>query len=368
MEIHSRVELQKGRIPNMTLPLEETCRRFEKGGLNLDSEDDVRLLLQGEGLKRLESFIFELLMQRALAKYCSDFPTAYGWYVLPLDKKEAGLWISFQTETVPGACDEALLALLKRRLCSVLKVRLSDGKAGFRACWNSEKGWGEECDLAALLQQRFGSPRNISQPTPAPRERADLLFAALFKRMTAPERRSLALSRILINGFLVPYIKSQPMDLDAVILNDRQVLKFVEFKRKYPTRGMKFGLDTYPHVALIEWLYGTGHTLSNIILVDPSRNKEISPLHLLDEPTRKHTRWIGAHLDPSCFERNSLSTTGTDSGMYSYGRQQRAVGVERYMDLGTGFSPGRLKAFLNDELLPHTSANQLNQDTDALSR
>jgi hypothetical protein len=352
----------------MTQPLEEGCRRFKAGQLNLDSEDDVRLLLRGEGLKRLESFIFELLMQRALAKYCSDLPTAYGWYVLPLDENEAGLWIRLQTENVPGPCDEALLALLKRRSCSILKVRLSDGKAGFRACWNVEQGWGEERDLAALLQQRFGSLGNISQPIPASTERADAVLGELFKRMTPPERRSLALSRILINCFIVPYIKSQPMDLDGVVLNDHQVLKFIEFKRKYPARGMTFGLDTHPHAALIEWLHVTGHTLSNIIFVDPCRNKEMSPLHLLDGPARQHARWVGAHLDPSCFERSSLHTTGTDSGMYAYDRQQRAVRVERYVDLGTGFRPGKLKAFLNDEVLPHTSADQLNRDTDAVSR
>jgi len=352
----------------MTRPLEESCRRFKAGQLNPDSEDDVRLLLRGEGLKRLESFIFELLMQRALGKYCSDLPTAYGWYVLPVDENEAGLWIRLLTEAAPGPCDDALLGLLKKRSCSILKARLSEGKTAFTACWYTEHGWGEERDLAAILQERFGSPGNTRQPTPAPTERADVLLAALFKRMTPAERRSLALSRILVNCFIVPYIKSQPMDLDAVVLNDRQVLKFIEFKRKYPTRGMKFGLDTHPHAALIEWLHVTGHTLSNIIFVDPSRNKEISPLHLLDGPAKKHARWVGAHLDPSCFEKNSLHTTGTDSGMYAFDRQQRAIAVERYMDLGTGFSPRKLRAFLNDEALAYTSANQLNQDTDAASR
>jgi len=86
----------------MSGPLESSCYRFRSGSLNPDSEDDVRLLLRGEGIKRLESFVFELLMQRALGHYCGHMSIAYGWYVLPHRGVDAGLWIRMEAESPSG--------------------------------------------------------------------------------------------------------------------------------------------------------------------------------------------------------------------------------------------------------------------------
>lgn len=343
--------------------LEEACRKFKAGELSLASGENIKSMLRGEGLKRLESFIFELLMQRALEKYCGDMPAAFGWHVLPLKQKEAGLWIKLQTEDNWGKCDEALLAYLKNRECRVLKIKLAGDRKGLNGCWHIKNDWGEWKELGSLLQEHFGKPSPIKQPKPAPVDRANVALGELFKRLTSQERMSLAISRIMINCFIVPYIKIQPMDLDAVVLNDHKILKILEFKRKYPSSKMKFGVDVHPHAKLIEWLHKTNHKLSNVIFVDPLRNKEGSPLYLLDRSANKNARWLGAHLDPSYFEKETLQTTGRDSGMYDYRREQKSISVERYMDLGTGFSPAKLKAFLNDEPLMATSARQLNEDT-----
>lgn len=170
----------------------------------------------------------------------------------------------------------------------------------------------------------------------------------LFQRLTPVEGRALALSRLLINCFIVPYTKSQPNDIDAVVLNDHDVLRFVEFKRKYPAVDDTFGLDR-GHAALVRWLDITGHTLSNVVLVDPCWNKKISSLHLLEGSAKEQALWLGAHVSPSMFERTELTTTGRDSGMFHHKRWQKKVSVGRYMNLGRGFRPPRLRAFLNGD-------------------
>jgi hypothetical protein len=355
--------------------LESSCYQFRNRSLNPDSEDDVRLLLRGEGIKRLESFVFELLMQRALEHYCGQMPIAYGWYILPLGSVEAGLWIRMEAESPLGPCDAALLDLLRKRGCSVLKVRRSANGAAFTGSWHAGQVWGEEQDLDILLCDRFGSRGTVSQPKPASADRAEEIFVALFQRMRDTERRTLAPSRLLINCSVAPYTRSQPMDLDAVVLNDQGILKFVEFKRKYPAANMTFGVDVQPHAALIQphaalirWLHVSGHRLSNIVLADPCWNKNISPLHLLEGPAKQYVRWVGAHLDPACFEKKKLATTGADSGMFHFDRSQEAVRVGRDVDLGQSFAPSRLRAFLNDdETLPFTSARSLKQAKDGAS-
>ena len=352
----------------MSVPLESSCYRFRNGKLNPDSEDDVRLLLRGEGIKRLESFVFELLMQRALEHYCGHMPIAYGWYVLPLDGIEAALWIRMETESPLGRCDDVLLGLLRDRGSSILKVRLSPHGVGFTGSWYVEGAWEKEQDLDVLLRDRFGARGAVSQPKPASADRAEEVFDALLPRMREAERRTLALSRLLINCFIAPYTRSQPMDLDAVVLNDEGRLKFVEFKRKYPAGNMTFGVDVQPHAALIRWLHISGHRLSNVVLADPCWNKDISPLHLLEGPAKQYVRWVGAHLDPTCFEKKKLATTGADSGMFHFDRSQEAVRVGHYVDLGQSFAPSRLGAFLNDdETLPFTSARSLKQAKDEAS-
>jgi len=114
------------------------------------------------------------------------------------------------------------------------------------------------------------------------------------------------------------------------------------------------------HGTLIRWLNVTGHKLSNLVLVDPCWNKAISPQLILDEPTRSHLRWVGAHVSPDLFDPEGLSTEGVDSGMFQQKREQQAVKVSRYVVLGEGFKPKGLKAFLNEAgFLPSASMQSL---------
>jgi len=207
-------------------PLVECCEQFGRGQFNPDSDADVRRMLRGEGVKRLDSFVFELLIQRALKHYCGHMPIAYGWYVLANGDADAKLWIRLETESPLNACDDSLLALLNRRGSSVLLVKALADYSGFRGSWHSSEGWGPEGDLDSVLFDRFAQPGielpgKVRQPEPAPVERADAALTRLFSHSTPAERRSLALSRLLINCFIVPYTRRQPMDLDAVILNDQ---------------------------------------------------------------------------------------------------------------------------------------------------
>jgi len=324
------------------------------------SHEDAIAVLRGEGLKRLESFIFELLFQRGLQHFCSQISVAYGWYVVSATEEAAPLWIKLENEPLRPV-DEQLIAFLDRVDCSILRVRYSEDIRDFLGTWRKDKNWLHEEQLAQLLTENFGAARPVSGPKSAPIQQAQAALDQLLGRLTNEERRALVLSRMLINCYIVPFLKTQPMDLDAVVLNEAGTLHFLEFKRKYPTASYEFGLDDLPHVALAEWLLKRGKTLSNIVLCDPLWNKNISPLHLLPtSATRPYAYWLGIHLTPEIIATSSrLKTQGKDSGMYSGDRFQIGISVDKYVVLGRSFSPKGLLAFINDEDLPQVNRDDL---------
>ena len=338
-------------------PLQESCRAFAAGQLNPTDTLDARSVLSGEGLKRIESFLFELMFSRMLKRYCPEMPVANGWYVLPSDGKTAGLWIRLDAGEGLNRADEVLLAFLTSQRCTVLKVRCPADR--FVGCFQSGSEWAAESNLHALLSERFGRPGVAGQPERGSDERTARALDTLFTKQSDAARTALVLSRLLINCFIVPYIGRQPLDLDAVVLNESDSLRFIEFKRKYPSSAMLFGLDA-GHEALARWLSATGHRLTNVILVDPCRIKNSSPLHLLDvEGTRRHVLWVAADVDPSLFSSVKLETSGADSGMFPTRREQSALGVSHYFLLGQGFGPEELRNFLNGEPVEKKLTEQL---------
>ena len=79
--------------------------------------------------------------------------------------------------------------------------------------------WEEERDLEDLLLERFKSRGRVRElKKSAPEDLAEALCVQLFRRLEPAELQGLTLSRLLINCYLAPFTRSQPMDIDAVIL------------------------------------------------------------------------------------------------------------------------------------------------------
>ncbi len=316
-------------------------------------------MLAGEGIKRLESFLFELLLKRRLSFLCSEMSVAYGWLVVHHIAGDAGIWIRLLTETSLGACDKALVEFLSREKRQILLVKPETTESGWLGSWFVNGKWQSASPLPGLLSAVSQTPRPVQEPDQsADTHRAVSLLDELMNRLSDDEVSGLAFSRILINCYISPLLRVQPNDIDAVVLNDRGNLRFIEFKRKYPARQGYFGLDA-GHVSLMKWLFERGSDLSYLRLVDPCWNDEISPLHLIRSLTTPFARWVGAHVTPVMVSEGELQTSGSKSGMRGQIRKQAAFPVELFRMVGTGISGRSLKAFVNEEELPPTSMEEL---------
>lgn len=346
--------------------LRTACDRFGAGQFDFASREDAASVLKGEGLKRLESFLFEWIFQRCLGKYCPDLPVAHGWSVVSRHKGEPELWIKLQMADL-NAADQALLAFLDTTDCAVLKVCYCDQTRTFLGAWRAGRAWQAERQLGSLLQDKYGMPDVVKEPENKYFSRAQAALNFLLDKQEPGETRSLVLSRMLINCFIVPYCKVQPMDIDAVVVNGSGDLHFLEFKRKYPSRDGLLSLDELPHVALAKWLLKRGKTLSPLVFCDPLWDKLASPMHLIEtNDTRPFAYWLGMHLTPTIMASGiRLTTSGADSGMNSGQRHQLGFTVDHYVVIGRSLRPDALLAFLNHEKLPAANVADLEAARDA---
>jgi hypothetical protein len=126
----------------------------------------------------------------------------------------------------------------------------------------------------------------------------------------------LSRQRRLLNCVLAPALGGQVVDLDAVILTPENSIRIIEFKRKYPSRGMRaFGLDLHPHIILLRYLSIFSIAIKHIVLVPPVWDKHKSPLKLLEhEDLKQNWCWLIADLDDLAIGIIKASTSGQDSG------------------------------------------------------
>lgn len=168
--------------------------------------------------------------------------------------------------------------------------------------------------------------------------------------LTPQELVDLAIERLMVNCVFGRWVWAL-VDLDFCYLHG-DLPRAVEFKRKYPSAAGTFGVDQHPHMALINLLERAGSPLLHVILCDPMGSDQYSPLHLLraSSETVRHATWLGTQLDStSPWAPQRLATSGSKSGMYGGDREQPALGVGAFSDLGCGLEPDNLCAFLNRE-------------------
>ena len=326
-------------------PIAKACHAFLTGDLDPNTSEGLQILLCGEGEKRVEAFVFELLFDRVLIHL--GFKTASRWMRGFLPRRSGYLWIVTESEHGLNECDDAFIKFLSERKQKIILVRWSNNITPF-ARLRIGGEWGECEQLEKALARIYGCPspheeiENVVTP-----ETLGRVLSELKSRMEYGEAIGLAQQRVLINNFIKRWSGRQPIDIDAVILNKSGLIKVVEFKRKYPSRDMLLSLDT-SHVESAQWFSDNGLCLTYVVLIDPRRKKNESALELIKSSNRKRAIWGAVDIKYKLFS-GQLKTAGKDSGMRGAGRVQWGIHIREFSMIGRKFTPKGLKPFIDGD-------------------
>lgn len=332
------------------MTVQSVCNAHKDRRLDPKKRNHVLIQLQGEGHKRVESFLFEQIFARSVVQCLGQTDISFGWFFQYDEKNTPHYWFKLNSSANQwNTCDDVVVTFLSNTGCVIFSINYNDEEREFYAAQYSGSLWQPQQLLTDALMELTGKKagvRNNQNIMPEVQRKA---IDKINTSFSDAELYHLSLSRLLTNCYLIPWFDRQPMDIDVCCQVNNQIY-FLEFKRKYPTRSGTFGIDKHPHISLAEWLIRTGKTLSLIILVDPLWNKDESPLHLLDEEsvTAADAAWIGVPLNTSAFSGKTFSTSGQDSGMNPGNRYQPEIRMESFRMLGRGLdiAPDRLNTFL----------------------
>lgn len=346
------------------------CNAHNARRLDPKKRNHVLAQLQGEGHKRVESFLFEQIFARTAVQSLGQTNVSSGWSFQCDEKNIPHYWFKLNSPANQwNTCDDQVTGFLSNTGCIIFSINYDYEEHKFYATQFSDGIWQPQQLLTDVFKQLTGKKsqvRNIRNILPEAQKKAIDKINASF---SDAELYQLSLSRLLTNCYLVPWFDRQPMDIDVCCMVNNQI-HFLEFKRKYPTRSGTFGIDKYPHVSFAGWLENAGKTLSLIILVDPLWNKDESPLHLLDEVsvTASDAVWIGVPLHASALSGKTFTTSGQDSGMNPGNRYQPEIRMESFRILGQSMdiAPESLSTFLtNPASLPPVTTHTLTSIKDA---
>jgi hypothetical protein len=330
--------------------VKEAKSEYSSGNLDLQSRQDMLKILSCEGHKRLESFIFEPILNEYLTNCVPEGMASQGWSFQLDNAFIPKYWFKLVTDQKFNKCDKEFCKFLHNAECIVVIVWYSEKDNFFLAKKLINKNeWSEIIRLEDLLFEinTNKAPSDVLNYSNIDTERQNSVIEYFSDNFSDVDLRNLCVSRIFTNFYLYPYFRKQPMDIDSCCLVDSQ-LRFIEFKRKYPAKNGDFGIDEIPHGKLIDWLSKNELKLTHIILSDPRWNKEASPITLVQHNSKisKFIVWLATELDSDSFESLSMSTYGSDSGMFSGKRSQRTLKVDNFYVIGTGLHPSGLRDYL----------------------
>ncbi|KWS71414.1 hypothetical protein AL052_20090 [Pseudomonas amygdali pv. eriobotryae] len=317
----------------------EACKGFQTQEILHDSLDDIiNKQFSAEGIKRVESFLFESFLRTRLQNCDSvkGLKLSFGWMIGFNKYGEISYWFRFQeNENDWNEVDQTLVNTITDesfKACtpipSIHRISYLSSSNSYHAQTFKDKNWSYSSPLqktlsGLLLKRRSGSIRNTEEDH-FNNDRFKKASTWMKKDFFGKHIKNISIQRRLVNCFLVPALGSQIVDLDAVILTPDGKVSCLEFKRKYPAIRMKvFGLDSHPHIKLIKHLDNYSIGIRHIILVPPDWDKNTSPLDMLkDTMGRELWHWLAVDLNLSCIGTIKMNTYGTDSGQSGEKRTQ----------------------------------------------
>jgi hypothetical protein len=332
------------------------CIKLRNKKISHNSIDDIiDNQLSAEGIKRVESFIFEISLKYHLQKTESkpDLHLSFGWSIGFNKQKTAAYWFRFQeNENDWNEADQALTLRINddaKRISpdiSIHRITFNSDSNSFLSQTYINDHWSISDPIEKMLNKlpAKGPSRSIRDTDEEFFDEKRYRIASYWMRKNefSEEIKKTSLHRRLINCIIVPALGRQIVDLDAVILTQNNSLQCLEFKRKYPSKNKKtFGLDTHPHIELIKTLSLFSIGMRHLILVSPNWDKDYSPLTMLeDNGSHKHWRWLAANLDSSSIGATQMKTDGKDSGHSGETRTQYNIKWEYLHVLHEGLRLG----------------------------
>ncbi len=318
------------------------CLQCERKDLSHNStEDIIKNQLSAEGIKRIESFIFEAFLKQRLrlSKTNDNLSFSFGWSLGFNKYRAISYWFRFQESHDDwNNADQALVDKISKDTYSnplvpptILRIEFIESENTFYSQTYKKGNWDAPVPLIKTLKTlpfkaEYGTIRNTEEKHFSD-ARFKIAMTWMEKKFFECELKNLSIHRRLINCFLVPALGRQIVDLDAIILTPDNSIDCLEFKRKYPAMGTKsFGLDAHPHIKLIKHLDQYSINLRHIILVSPDWNKDTSPLEMLeDEKVKAQWHWLVANLTPDAIGTITMNTNGKDSGHSGEKRTQHNI-------------------------------------------
>ncbi|QVX16566.1 hypothetical protein DB356_18625 [Pseudomonas congelans] len=365
--------------------MSDICEDFQAKAISHDSlENIIFKQFAAEGIKRVESFLFESFLRARLERSnnIEGLTFSFGWMLGFNKNGDFSYWFRFQEhETDWNEADQALVENISSVQAedntyppSIHRIRFLNNRNFYLAQSLTNERWTAPVTLHQLLnslslKKRPTAVRNTKEEH-FEDERFEKSCTWIKKDFFKKHVRNLSIQRRLINCFLVPQLGSQIVDLDAVILAPDKKISCLEFKRKYPSINAKvFGLDIHPHIKLISYLQEKSINTRHIILVPPDWDKNTSPLDMLKDSTGKNLwHWLAVNLCLQCIGTTKMNTYGVDSGHSGENRIQhniewRAIhlineGIKIHRD--SEIKLMRFLAFGETENLPNVDYEYLN--------
>jgi hypothetical protein len=364
--------------------LKTVCNLLEDGTLSHSSLDDIlNKQLSAEGVKRADSFVFELLFKRrlkALEKDTTDLVISFNWIVGFDNKDTPCYWFKLQDDDADWNCaDEMLVKHLlntanhtnkvhKAKYCHPSNIFLIS-----ELTLNGWTNWQSAQNCLSMLPNKKAKTtiRNTNKTNSQTDKNHYNIAVDWLTKKTKQENYfkeeiiKISLQRRFINCLLSPILGGDPADLDAITLSNNTNIKYLEIKRKYPAYKFKhFGIDETPHIKIMNYLAKHQVGMSHIILVPPCWEKESSPIRTLNNGLfKKHWTWLGANLDNNAITNLKMHTYGSNSGQRDMDRDQYAIDWKVIFNLNNGLpldkqAEQRIACFLKGALpIPYAQAN-----------
>lgn len=330
--------------------LKDVCDNYSAGNLSHKSSPDILgVQLKAEGIKKVESLVFETYLKlklKEIIKSSNDTVVSHGWFCAFNMYGSPCYWFKLQeNEDDWNSADEKFCLLLDGQKIGKFnsdpillhRIYFDHNSNNFTISLFFKKVWRPAVDIEPYLNKlpKKKNNRGIVEyddsDTANRTERYEIARDQLITPTLQPELSFISIQRRLINCIMAPILARQPADLDALILAPDGKLSYFEFKRKYPAQTHQyFGLDEAPHATLLRMLNSFNIGMLHLILATPYRNKEKSPVSMLHESIKDPTKaskwlWLCAELNTKNFSTPTMQTSGRDSGHHSKNRKQHII-------------------------------------------
>ncbi|MCI1151927.1 hypothetical protein [Stenotrophomonas maltophilia] len=288
-----------------------------------------------ESAKRVSAFVFENLFSNRIAK---NHEISTGWHACRTPGKTNILhWFKLlHFEGQWNSLDQEFS-----------KSLIAQGHSVWRAWFRHDSlfisGIKEKSTVYNAVEFIEKNPFNINSSSGRVREMSDggeLPMKALEHLLNLDRNvlNRIIQSRIFMNCFL-ELVTWRPFDVDAVCKSGKEMF-VAEFKRKYPSKEEKLGIDQHL-IFLADALSGIC-PLHHFILLDSAgrSGKGSDPTSRILGPYNEgpNFSWLGLSLEPNLQQnyRESLYTTGNDSGQRKGNRKQLAIPLAKFTRLVNG--------------------------------